>query len=418
MLDQRGVAPSSAPYRPLIIACDAAAGGRNWGAQVIDRRWSGPLSAGLALVGLLVLGGAISTWLGRSPGWAYDFHAYYDAALRFLATGTPYQPEIVSGPFRPGPFGLYLYSPVLALLFVPLTWLGEHGAILVWLALRVAGLLAICAFMPISRRLRLAVFGVAALSAPVLFDLNLGNVSLLVTLAAVLIWRWLDRPLAGVALAAALVVRPVMAVVGAWWLVRVQWRPMAATSIAFGAIVLVSLVWLPLDTWLSWLTVLRNVSDVTGVKANVDLGSAVLLLGGSPALAQIALYAGYAIAALAVLLSLRRDRELSYVVTLMATLLLSPLLWDHYLTNLLVPAAFLASRGRWWGLGLPLLCWAPIVLVTLLPATKLFAAVLLTPMALAGLLLPFLAPDASERVGRALAWCGKSAARPEPATAR
>ena len=371
---------------------------------MIDRRWSGPLSAGLALVGLLVLGGAISTWTGRSPGWAYDFHAYYDAALRFLATGTPYQPDTLSGAFRPGPYGLYLYSPVLAALFVPLTWLGEQSAILVWLALRLAAVVAICAFMPISRRLRLAVFGVAALSAPVLFDLDLGNVSLLVTLAAVLVWRWRDRPLGGVALAAALVVRPIMAVVAGWWLVRAQWRPVVATVVGFGAIVLVSLVWLPLDVWFSWLTVLRNVSDVTGVKANVDLGSTVLLLGGPAGWAQIALYAGYAIAALAVLFSLRRDRELSYVVTLMATLLLSPLLWDHYLTILLVPAAFLASRGRWWGLGLPLLCWAPTLLVALVPTTKPFAEALLAPMALAGLLLPFLAPDASERVGRAFAW--------------
>jgi hypothetical protein len=369
------------------------------GAQMIDRRWSGPLSAGLALVGLLVLAAAINTWLGRSPGWAYDFHAYYDAALRFLATGSPYRAETLSGPFRPGPFGLYLYSPVLAALFVPLTWLGEQSAILVWLGVRVVALVLTCALMPIPRRLRLAVFGVAAMSAPVLFDLDLGNVSLLVTLAAVLVWRWLDRPLGGVALAAALVVRPVMAVIAGWWLLRGLWRPVLATALCFGAIVLVSLIWLRPDVWLQWLTVLRNISDVTGVKANVDLGSAVLLLGGSMPLAQIALYAGYAIAAVAVLLSLRRDRELSYVVTLMATLLLSPLLWDHYLTNLLVPAAFLASRGKWWGLALPLLCWAPTLTVALVPSTRPWAEALLTPVAVAAVLLPFVAPDVGERAG-------------------
>ena len=381
------------------------------GAQRIDRRWSGPLSAGLALVGSMVLIGAISTWVGRSPGWAYDFHAYYDAALRFLSAGTPYQAETLSGPFRPGPFGLYLYSPVLAALFVPMTWLGEQGAILVWLGLRVAALVLICGLMPIPRQLRLAVFGVAAISAPVLFDLDLGNVSLLVTLAAVLVWRWLDRPLGGVALAAALVVRPVMAVIAGWWLVRGVWRPAVATAVAFGALVLVSLVWLRLDLWFSWLTVLRNVSDVTGVKANVDLGSAVLLLGGSMPLAQIALYAGYAIAVVAVLLSLRRDRELSYVVTLMATLLLSPLLWDHYLTNLLVPAAFLASRGKWWGLALPLLCWVPTLTVALVPSTRPWAEALLTPTAVAAVLLPFLAPDVGERAGHLLQGRGEQVRR-------
>ena len=370
---------------------------------MIDRRWSGPLALGIAAIGALVLAGAIATWVNRSPGWAYDFHAYYDAALRFIATGTPYQAETLAGPFRPGPFGLYLYSPVLALLFLPLTWLGEQGAILVWLAVRVAAVGLICAFMPIPRHLRLAVFGVAALSAPVLFDLDLGNVSLLVTLAAVLVWRWLDRPLSGAALAAAAFVRPVMAaVIAGWWLLRGKWRPLVAAALAFAAIVAVSLIWLRLDLWFNWLTVLRNVSDVTGVKANVDLGSAVSLIGGSPGLAQLALYAGYAVAVGAILISLQRDRELSYVVTLMATLLLSPLLWDHYLTNLLVPAAFLAARGRWWGLALPLLCWAPTLLVALAPATKPWAEALLAPIAVAGVLVPFLAPAVGEQAGNAL----------------
>ena len=107
---------------------------------------------------------------------------------------------------------------------------------------------------------------------------------------------------------------------------------------------------------------LRNVSDVTGVFRNFDLGSSVLLLGGPPWAASLALYAGYAIAGGAMLFSLRRDRELSYVVTVMATLLVAPLLWDHYLTMLLLPAAFLASRGRRGRLLLPLLCWAPQLL--------------------------------------------------------
>ena len=65
----------------------------------------------------------------------------------------------------------------------------------------------------------------------------------------------------------------------------------------------------------------------------------------------------------ALILSLRRDREISYAVTLMATLLLSPLLWDHYLTNLIVPAALLAARGRRLGVLLPLLGWLPLVLL-------------------------------------------------------
>ena len=60
-----------------------------------------------------------------------------------------------------------------------------------------------------------------------------------------------------------------------------------------------------------------------------------------------------------------------------ATLLISPLLWSYYLVLLLLPSAFLASRGRVWALGLPLLGWLP---EPLLPF-----------VAIAGALLPFLA---------------------------
>jgi hypothetical protein len=190
-----------------------------------------------------------------------------------------------------------------------------------------------------------------------------------------------------------------MAVIAGWWLLRGRWKPVAWAVGTFAVVGLVSLVFLRPELWLQWLTVLRNVSNVTGVKANVDLGSAVLMIGGSAGLAQIALYTGYAIAVGAILFSLRRDRELSYVVTLMASLLLQPLLWDHYLCNLLVPAAFLASRGRLWGLALPLLGWSPQIIALLIPEMRAHADGALALVAVLGTLLPFLAPSRGERAG-------------------
>jgi hypothetical protein len=83
----------------------------------------------------------------------------------------------------------------------------------------------------------------------------------------------------------------------------------------------------------------------------------------------------------------------------MASLLLSPLLWDHYLTNLLIPAAFLAARGRTGGLALPLLCWAPQVIAVLIPEMRTHADGVLALVAVLGVVLPFLAPDSGERAG-------------------
>ena len=362
-------------------------------------RWTGPVAVGLAAAGILVLTVTTAAWIGLEPAWAYDFRAYFDAALRLLASGSPYQAETLGGPFRPGPGGLYLYSPLLAVALVPLTALSEETAALVWLVLHIGALGLACAAMPVPGRLRLATFGVAALSAPVLDDLRLGNVSLIVTLLAVAAWRWLDRPLGSICVAMSLAIRPTMGMLGAWWLLRGVWRPAVWTALAAIVLFLVTLPLLGIGAWADYLVVLRNIGDVTGVPRNVDLGSAVLLVGGPEWLAPLALFAGYAVSVAAILLSLRRDRELSFVVTLTSTLLLAPLLWGHYLTLLIVPAAFLASRGLWLGLALPVLGWLPVLLVAVFPTLGDGAEAILPLVVLAGVLLPFAAQDRGQRAG-------------------
>ena len=144
-------------------------------------------------------------------------------------------------------------------------------------------------------------------------------------------------------------------------------------------IILISLPAVGIGSYRDYLRVLTNVSEVTGVPNNLDLGSTFLRFGLGPTVATVALLSGYAVAIVAVIWALRRDAEVGFMVTLGASLLLAPLLWDHYLVNLLLPAAFLAQRGRPWALALPLLAWLPA------PALPF--------LALAATLLPFLARD-------------------------
>jgi Glycosyltransferase family 87 len=323
--------------------------------------------------------------LRRSAGWAYDFSAYYAAVQRLVQTGTPYETATLSGTFHHGSFGLYDYSPLPVAVILPLAGLALNEAALIYLIVRLALLLALCALMPVRREVRLAMLGVASISAPVLLDLNLGNVSLVVTFLAVIAWRYLDRPAGSAAVAAALAVRPTIALVLGWWVLRGRWRSLLWVAVAVSVLVLLSLPLVGLRSWWDYLTVLRNLSGLENLSRNLALGPVVGRLGMADWVATIAQFAGYGIAAGAVVLSLRRDRELSFVVTLGATLLISPLLWDHYLTNLLVPAAFLANRGRWPALFLPLLCWLP---QDLLPVVALVAT-----------LLPFAAPDQGEPAG-------------------
>ena len=61
-----------------------------------------------------------------------------------------------------------------------------------------------------ARSIRCLVFAVAAVTFPVLIDMNLGNVSVFVTAILAFVWRGLDRPLGSVALAVDMCVRPTL----------------------------------------------------------------------------------------------------------------------------------------------------------------------------------------------------------------
>ena len=348
-------------------------------APAISNRWRGPLALGFAVVAMAVLLVLLSIWRS-STGWGYDFAAYYDAAARIQTTGSPYQHATLSGPFHPGPGGLYLYAPTLAVLLQPMTGLPFDVATILWLAFRLALLVATCVLMPVSLPIRLATFGVMAITPPILEDMNLGNVSLIVTFLAVLVWRFGDRPPAGFALAAAILLRPTMAAIGLSRLLARHFGFVVWTGAGLAFLVVVTLPFVGVKGWFDYVTVLRNISDVTGVKRNFDVASLALSMGAPSWLVTGLLVSGYAIAIGAILVSLRRDGEVQFAVALGASLLLTPLLWNHYMTHLIVTAAFLTQRGRRFAILLPLVTWLPQELLG-------FTAVAAT-------LLPFAARDA------------------------
>ena len=322
-----------------------------------DRR-STAIALALGVTGAVLLLAALAVF-SASSGYGYDLGAYLSAAARVAAGGTPYQPQTLNGPFNPGPPGLYLYPPPLAVLLAAVTRLATPVVEAGWWILRVGLLVVGCAALPVPRWVRGAVLLVLAVSYPTLIDLNLGNVSLLVLVVSCLTWRWLDRPAGGRLTALALAVRPTLVVVPLWWLARRQWQALAWTVGSGVALVVLTLPLVGLGAYADYLTVVRNLSNVTGVTHNVDLASAALLLGLGPGIVRPALVLQYALGVGAVALALRQDREAGFVMVTVASLLLAPLIWVHYLVVLALPAALLAARGYRWGVLLPLLGWLP-----------------------------------------------------------
>jgi hypothetical protein len=270
-----------------------------------------------------------------------------------------------------------MYAPPLAVALVPFTILSQASATILWFLLRVVLLAIGCWAMPIRAPIRLMVFAAAAFSQPVLVDLLLGNVSVIVLVLLAFAWRWLDRPLGSISIALAMSVRPTLGILLVWWALRRRWAQILWTLVAGTVLIALTIPFLGARRYEEWLQVLRNIAQTTGVENNIDLASTALRLNLVPEVATGALVAGYAVAIGASVWSLRYDRDLSFIVTVGASILLAPLLWNHYLAGLVLPAAFLANRGRPIGLVLPLLGWLPDPLLPL--------------VAIAGTVAPFLA---------------------------
>ena len=161
----------------------------------------------------------------------------------------------------------------------PFAAIPEHEGALTWHALHILTLVLACAVMPVSATVRLAAFGVAALSHAVTFDISVGNVSSLLLLPMALAWRWLDRPGGAVAQALAICVRPTLGIVVVWQLLRRQWRAVAWTLGAGLVIMAMTLPIVGLDGYVDYLAVLRNMTDTLGVERNLDLGRPPCVLG-------------------------------------------------------------------------------------------------------------------------------------------
>ena len=93
---------------------------------------------------------------------------------------------------------------------MPFTMLSADAAEVLWYLVRLALLIVGCAVMPVRPTVRCLIFAVAAITCPVLVDMNLGNVSVLVTVILAFMWRGLDRPSGSVALALAMCLRPTL----------------------------------------------------------------------------------------------------------------------------------------------------------------------------------------------------------------
>ena len=298
---------------------------------------------------------------GRTLG--FDFLAYHQAAARLLDG----QPLYDMSYTETGGFGLFYYPPTFAPLLVPFGLLTATTATWTWIAMSLAVFLLGVAVLPTSRTVRWWIVLLAGWSFPFVYAVKLGQVGPILFGLLAIGWRGIDRPLwlgLSSALGAAIKIQPGLVLV--WALLTRRFAAVLVGAVALVVLALAATLIAGYGAWGDFLTLLRTVSDPITTAHNFTPG-AVAFQSGVPAEVAAAVQLISTIAALVALVVATRvaTDEASYMVAVVASQLVSPILWDHYAVLLLLPVAYLLAAGRWWALVIPLVTAWPLVGLTL-----------------------------------------------------
>jgi hypothetical protein len=289
--------------------------------------------------------------------WAADIHRNLDAAQALL-----------DGAFGTTPD--YLYSPLAAALTVPALALPTDIAVLGWLVIKVVilvvGIAVATRGFDRADRVLMAVAVVGFL--PLLYDLELGNVTVLM-LGALACVAWApDRVVTGIPLGLILATAPKPQLLPVLiWMLLVHRRALAGVVVTAALATLVGVLLAGLDAYSTWLAILRAPSYLTaGNVINLAVWSFPTPLAVVAAVATV----------IGLVVGLSRGYWPGLVASLCAGMLLAPytLVYAAGLLPVVAPAAARASPR----LTLALALIAPVVLVL---AFQLWVGVVLVAVA-------------------------------------
>ena len=232
------------------------------------------------------------------------------------------------------------------------------------------------AILPVSRSVRWWIVLLAGLSFPFVYAVKLGQVGPILFFAFAVGWRGIDDPIrlgASAAVGAAIKLQPGLVLV--WALLTGRYRAVAVGAAVLLALALVATLLAGPGAWSDFLVLIRTVTNPITTERNLTPGAIAYQLGASADIAAVVQLINTIAVVAAFLAAIRwAGDEASYLVAVIASQLVSPILWDHYAMLLLLPVAYLLSAGRWWALAIPLVTAWPLLGIT--PAARLSGRVL------------------------------------------
>jgi hypothetical protein len=311
----------------------------------------------LPIVAVLVLTGVVAgnLWFaGDTLG--YDFRAYHAAAVRVLDG----RPLYDLGFEAAGGFGLFYYPPFFAPLILVFGLLSETTAIWIWTALLLAAFAVGVAILPVSRTVRWWVVLLAGVSWVFAYAVKLGQVGPILFLLFAIGWRWLDSPVrVGVSTALGTAIKLQPGILFVWALLTRRFAAVVVGALVLAALGVVATLVAGGAAWGDFARLIGQVADPIATPHNVTPGAIAWQLGAGAEVAQAVQWLAMAAVVGALVAACRwATGEASFLVGVVASQLLSPVLWDHYAMLLLLPVAYLCAAGQWWALLIPVLIGA------------------------------------------------------------
>lgn len=315
------------------------------------RRWSWLLPwAALGLVWLAFV----------RPLPRYDFRVFVDAGAKVLAGQDPYLP-LTSHALYGG--SAYVYPWLVAFPFVPFALLPATLADLLFMVLSGAALIAACRLTGLRQPLLVAL---VLLSQTSVRSFEVGSLNAWLFLACVLAWRYRERALrVAVALTVAVGSKLFLLPLLGWLAATRRWRALLLSCTGIALVIGVSTLFGPvsLPHYLTMLSILGQHEGQQGLSLYhlltqylSGLPARVVCVGLASALAGIGL--------VAVRRHHPRSDLLMFTCMLLAAMVLTPILWTHYILLTFVPVLLawpsrrivaLTSALSWLvvGIGLP-----------------------------------------------------------------
>ena len=306
------------------------------------------LRAAWSRVGRLVLFAVVpavvaaSFMLGGRHNFAFDFHIFWSASRRVLHGHSPYpSPSVVARATSPTiHHQFFVYPPLLAVLLIPLAALPFAAA---------AAINTVLVLACVAGGLRLLgvtdwrCYTTALTTIPVLSSIRLGAISPFLMLAAALAWHYRHRwAIAGAAVGVAVVAKLFVWPLLIWLLLTRRFKAAAVASVGAAAVTLAVWAAIGFRGLTGYPSLLHNLTRIESLWGFSLVALADRLHFPDPQTSW--LLVGAPIAALLLGSCFVRAREGEadrrlFVVSIGLAILLTPILWLHYLTLLLVPVA-------------------------------------------------------------------------------